>query len=78
MDVVSCGTCCIAGKTIVQLIGLEQSIVEKFCIVKFKMQRGLDVPLKRALWVFDGPGTDGIGEVVLADQGFSDNIGVSE
>lgn len=61
-----------------QFISLEQSIVEKLCIVEFKMQRRLNVALERAIRKFGAPGTDGVGKVMLADQSLSNHVRVCE
>ena len=42
------------------------------------MRCRLDVALERALREFGAPGTDGVGEVMLADESFSNHVGVSE
>lgn len=39
-------------------------------------RRRLDVALERALRVFCAPGADGEGEVVLADEGLADHVGI--
>lgn len=61
-----------------QLVGLEKGVVEEFGVVELEIQGGLDVLSEQAGWVLGAPGRDGAGEIVFADQGFADDVGVGE
>lgn len=73
---VGCGG--VSGEAVVQLVGLEKGVVEELGVVELEIQGWLDVLSEEAGWVFGAPGRDGASEIMLADQGFADDVGVRE
>lgn len=66
----------VSGEAVVQLIGLEKSFIQEFGVVELEIQRLLNVLSEKIGWVFCAPGRDCVGEIVFADEGFADDVGI--
>lgn len=62
-----------------QLVNFDERFVQKLYIVELKIQSLLHMVDKRAAArILGAPGRDGVREVMLADQGFADDIGICD
>lgn len=68
----------VSGETVVQFVRLNQSFIEEFGVVELEIQGLLYVVSEKVRWVFRAPGRDCVGEIVFADEGFADDVGIRE
>lgn len=68
----------VSGEAVVQFVELEQGFVEELGVVELEIQGRLHVVAEKGGGVFCAPGQDGVGEIVFADEGFAEKVGVGE
>lgn len=68
--------CGVSSEAVVQLIGLEKSVVEEFGVVELEIQGLLYMGSENIGGVFCAPGRDSVGEIMFANEGFADDVGI--
>ena len=66
----------ILSEAILEFVSFKQGFVKEFSIVELEVDCRLDMILEEALRMLDKPARNCIGQEVLSDKSFTDNVGI--